>query len=175
LLKLEHESFSQPVTWRLAKKRQIENPKVIEKGDTTMKKILSPNVHGVLDYVTGVSLLALPQVLNLPEDSEESASSVLRMAGTTILLQAVVTDYKMGLVRKVPFKLHLSNDYLLSSALAASPLILRFRDGRSRKTWLPHVLIGLYIFLSTLMTRTEPIKKQAPIIHLVKKVAERIS
>ncbi len=114
-------------------------------------KVLSPEAHGVLDYVTAASLLVVPEVLEVSKDSER-ASWLLRISGIAILAQALLTNYKLGLVRLLPFKMHLGNDFVLSSGLALAPFLLGIRDERRPKTWLPHLLFGLYAFATTLMT-----------------------
>jgi hypothetical protein len=116
-----------------------------------MLKIFSPEAHGVLDYVTAASLLVLPELLDLPEDSQE-ASTILRASGAGILAQALLTDYGLGVAKLLPFRVHLGNDLVLGLALAASPFLFRFRDEKRAKTWLPHLVIGLYALVTTLLT-----------------------
>jgi hypothetical protein len=114
-------------------------------------KLFSPEAHGVLDYVTAAGLLALPELLDLPDESQ-TASTILRASGLGILSQALITDYRLGVTKLLPFRVHLGNDYILSLAMAASPFLLGFRRQNRSKTWLPHVAIGLYAFVTTLLT-----------------------
>ncbi len=114
-------------------------------------KILSPEAHGVLDYATAAGMLLLPEVLEVSEDSQR-ASWVLRVSGAAILVQALMTNYKLGVARVLPFRMHLGNDFVLSTGLALAPFLLGFRNERRPKTWLPHLLFGIYAFATTLIT-----------------------
>lgn len=114
-------------------------------------KVFSPETHGVLDYVTGASLLVLPTLLDLPDESK-NASLILRASGAAILVQSLMTDYKLGVAKLLPFRVHLGNDVVLSLAMAASPFLFGFRNEKVAKTWLPHVVIGMYAFVTALLT-----------------------
>jgi hypothetical protein len=117
-------------------------------------QVLSPEVHGVLDYVTGATLLAAPKLFKF-ERAGGPAVTIPRMLGSLILGQAAITDYKAGLIKVLPFNLHLAMDYALGPFLALSPFLFGFHR-RRRAAWLPHVLTGAFVTLTTLMTRPKP-------------------
>jgi hypothetical protein len=116
-------------------------------------QVLSPEVHGVLDYVTGSTLLAAPKLFKF-DRAGGPAVTIPRVLGSLILGQSAITDYKAGLIKVLPFNLHLAMDYALGPFLALSPFLFGFHR-RRRAAWLPHVLTGAFIALTTLMTRPQ--------------------
>ncbi len=117
-------------------------------------QVLSPETHGVLDYVTAGALLAAPKLFKF-ERAGGPAVQVPRILGSMIMGQAAMTDYKLGLIKLLPFNLHLALDYALGPFLALSPFLFGF-NRRRKNAWLPHVLTGAWILLSTAMTRPQP-------------------
>ena len=69
-----------------------------------------------------------------------------------MLMQAVVTDFEAGILHIVMMGVHLMMDLVLGIALAASPWLLSF-DGR---TYLPHLILGLYLLLASITTHRNP-------------------
>jgi hypothetical protein len=127
--------------------------------DTLRKmQLISPKVHGVLDYLTGAALLAGPSLTGLRQAGGPTAQ--LPLAGAAILGQAAITDYDMGLLKLLPFGTHLKADKLLGPLLAWAPMLWAMRGNKWRQTraWLPSMLVGYFILISTLMTkpRREP-------------------
>jgi hypothetical protein len=116
-------------------------------------KIIPSFVHGILDYLVGLALLAASNIFGFA-DGPTSAVWIPRILGIVILLQALCTDYELGLVRKLRFSMHLMNDYVAGLFLAASPWLFGFNK-QPNNVWMPHLIVGLFIFLSTLMTNPQ--------------------
>lgn len=113
-------------------------------------RFIPTRFHGILDYVVGLLLLAAPWLLGFSEI--EAATWAAVIAGAVVLLQAVVTDFEAGVVQLVPMGVHLLIEQVLGTALAASPWLLGF-EGR---TYLPHLILGLYLLLTSLATHRRP-------------------
>lgn len=123
---------------------------------------ISPRAHGVLDYVTGATLVAAPSVLGL---DGTRAGRALRAAGATHTGYSVLTKYQLGAVRVLPFRAHLALDGVGAVGLAASPWVFGFSSERRRRrrgvrrrslglrAWLPHVALGLYELGTVALTR----------------------
>jgi hypothetical protein len=116
-------------------------------------KIIPAFVHGIFDYIGGIALLAAPNIFGFADEGG-AAVMVPRIIGIIVLLQAICTRYEVGLVKLIPMKVHLMNDYIASLFLAASPWIFGFSD-RPSNVWMPHVIVGLAVFVLSLMTRTD--------------------
>src|SRR3954468_8637591 len=75
------------------------------KGGATMKMI-PKFYHGVLDYISGLLLLAAPNLLGFAEIGGVTAW-LPRIVGVMILLQGLMTDYELGLMKVIPIAIHL--------------------------------------------------------------------
>ncbi|HEX8489807.1 MAG TPA: SPW repeat protein [Chthoniobacterales bacterium] len=117
-----------------------------------LMKIIPTFVHGILDYVMGVALLLAPNLFGFA-DVGGAAVMVPRIVGIVIILQSLMTAYELGLMKVLPLKVHLMNDYVASIFLAASPWLFGFA-GNKTNVWLPHVVVGLAILGTTWMTKT---------------------
>lgn len=125
-------------------------------------KTISTYAHGLLDYITGIILILAPNLFSF-EDLNEPAVTVARVFGVIFVVQALLTNYELGIFRVIPLRLHLFDDFVMSIILAASPWIFGFY-GRQTNVWLPHLIIGCVYFVITSMTRTKsrlvPIHRQ---------------
>ena len=119
-----------------------------------MTKPIPTRVHGIADYLGGVALLLAPNLFGF-SDIGGAAVWVPRVLGVVILVQSLATRYELGVVKLLPMRLHLMNDYAASLFLAASPWLFGFHD-RPANAWVPHVVVGLGVFVLTLLTQTEP-------------------
>jgi hypothetical protein len=113
-------------------------------------KIIPTYIHGIMDYVGGAALLFAPEIFGF---SEVGGAAVLipRILGIVILLQALMTDYEVGLFPVISMRTHLMNDYVVSLFLAVSPWLFGFSDLPSN-AWVPHVVVGMAVFVASLMT-----------------------
>ena len=117
-------------------------------------RVIPAFVHGIFDYIGGIALLAAPNLFGFAEMGG-AAVWVPRVIGAIVLLQSICTRYEVGLVKILPMKMHLMNDYIASLFLAASPWLFGFNDGPTN-SWMPHVVVGILVFVLSLMTETEP-------------------
>lgn len=88
-----------------------------------MRQPIDAYAHGILDYVTGASLLAVGRARG------GAAGRTLRLAGAGALAYSLLTDYELGLLRRIPYPLHLALDaasaasLLVAGAVQRSPLV----------------------------------------------------
>jgi len=83
--------------------------------------VVSKTLHGVIDYLAGIALLALPSLVGLPPGP---GVAMLQMVGGATLALSLLTDYKPALARLVPYPIHLMLDVALGlSTLVASWLL----------------------------------------------------
>ncbi len=113
-------------------------------------KIISTKVHGVLDYVMGLFLIASPWILNFADGT--AAQKVPVILGIAMLVMSVLTDYEFGAIRKISMRVHLTVDLISGILLAASPWILGFAD----RVYLPHLILGIAEIGASLMTDRTP-------------------
>ncbi|MDB5262236.1 MAG: hypothetical protein JWQ14_1517 [Adhaeribacter sp.] len=113
-------------------------------------RFISTKVHGILDYLMGILLIASPWIFNFDNGGAETWVPVI--LGIVMLLQALMTDFEMGIMKTISMGTHLRMDLIAGLFLAASPWIFGFSD----TVWEPHVIFGLMEVAASLMTRTVP-------------------
>ena len=117
-------------------------------------KVIPTYAHGIFDYIGGVALLFAPQIFGFA-DVDGAAVAIPRVLGFIVLAQSLLTRYEVGLIKVLPMRMHLMNDYIASLFLAASPWLFGFADA-PLNAWVPHVVVGITVFIVTLMTQKEP-------------------
>ena len=113
-------------------------------------KIIPRFFHAVSDYLVGLLLLAAPNLLGFAE-AGGAAVWIPRVVGLMILLQALMTDYELGLVKMLPIAMHLMADYAVGLFLLASPWLFGFSD-RSRDATITVIVVGILVLGVTMMT-----------------------
>jgi hypothetical protein len=110
-------------------------------------KIIPRKIHGFLDYLMGVVLIAAPWLFGFADDGPATYIPVALGAGA--LVYSILTNYESGVVRLIPFRVHLLLDVLSGAFLAISPWLFGF----SNKVYLPHLIFGLIEIAAGIMTR----------------------
>ena len=114
-------------------------------------RMIDPARHGALDYQTGALFQALPKLLDL---QGEKAGTIFHAFGAAHGGYSLFTDYELGVVKVIPFRVHMALDALWTVGLAAAP----FATGaykKGRRHWLPHVLFALYETAALAMTQPD--------------------
>jgi hypothetical protein len=81
---------------------------------------ISSKTHGMLDYLVGGAIAALPYVVNC----RRSTRRVLQAAGWGAAAYSIFTDYERGLVKALPMETHLTLDALSGAGLITAALLL---------------------------------------------------
>jgi hypothetical protein len=115
--------------------------------------VIPTKVHSYIDYLTAGSLLTLPLLFKRSNRGAETYLPILLGAG--VLAQSLFTGYEGGVKKKLSMKDHLKLDYASGALMAAAPFIFGFR----KKSWLPHVAIGLTELAVAYLTKPQPKKK----------------
>ncbi len=113
-------------------------------------RFLSTRMHGILDYLAGVLLIAAPWVLGFAAGGAESWVPVF--VGAAIIGYSLITDYELSLLKQLQMPLHLWLDAILGVLLAVSPWLFAF----DRDVWLPHLMVGLFAVTAAFLTQTIP-------------------
>jgi hypothetical protein len=108
-------------------------------------------MHGMLDYPAGILLIASPWIFGF-SDVGNGADIIPIVIGVLIIVQSLMTDYELSLANVLPLPAHLGLDVVAGIFLAASPFLFEFSDA-GLNAWLPHVVAGLGLVASGLMTQ----------------------
>ncbi|HEU0301205.1 MAG TPA: SPW repeat protein [Longimicrobium sp.] len=111
---------------------------------------LPTRVHGMLDYLLGALLIASPWVFGFGAGGAESWVPVALGAG--IVLYSLLTDYELGVVKRLQMPVHLLLDAVGGLLLAVSPWLFGF----DTLVWTPHVALGLAQVAIAAVTNTVP-------------------
>jgi len=85
-------------------------------------KILTPALHGLLDYAAAAGLIVLPFLLDLGATSQ-LATWLSVVAGIGLVAYSLVTDYAFGVFRVLSFRLHLMLDVAAAVVFLAAPFV----------------------------------------------------
>lgn len=113
-------------------------------------RFIPTHVHGYLDYLVGILLIAAPWLFGFAEGGAETWIPVILGAGA--ILYSLFTDYELGLVRQISMPVHLGLDAGSGVLLAISPWLFGFAD----LVWIPHVVVGLIEIGTAMTTETHP-------------------
>jgi hypothetical protein len=113
-------------------------------------RFIPTRIHGLIDYLTGILLIAAPFLFRFADNT--AAQWVPMLLGAAILVMALMTDFELSLANLIPMPLHLGIDAAGGLLLLASPWLFGFAD---RVMW-PHVIFGIMEIFFALTTRTVP-------------------
>ena len=99
-----------------------------------MTRIIPRPAHAVLDYLYSIAVLAAPEALDLDYSAEgDKARLVCKTHGVATIAASLLTRYELGLIKLIPFNMHLLLD--LSGAVfgLASPWLLGFSGNKKAR------------------------------------------
>lgn len=88
-------------------------------------RFISPTLHGVADYSAGLGLIIVPFLLGLGNTNPASLWISI-ITGIAVLVVSLLTDYKLGAFRTIPFQGHLAIDLVVAIAFMIIPFALGF-------------------------------------------------
>lgn len=122
-------------------------------------KIISTKVHGMLDYMMGVLLIASPWIFGFAGNS--LAMWVPVILGVSVIIYSLMTDYELGMSDNISMRTHLTIDIISGLLLAASPWIFGFAG----EVYLPHLVLGLAEVGAASLTTTKAGERTPTVRH----------
>jgi hypothetical protein len=104
-------------------------------------RFIPSRVHGIVDYVLAVALMAAPNVFGFAGEGG-AVEWLPRLLGVVVLGQSLLTDYELGPIKVIPLPVHLALDAVVGLMLLAGPFVYGFFDGPAY-LWAPHMALGL--------------------------------
>ncbi len=105
-------------------------------------------VHGVIEYIAGVLLIAAPFLFGF-EDGAATAVSIV--AGVIVLIVAASTEGPSSMIGSIPISMHVLLDFALAGALLAAPFLFGFTDETAPTAFF--IVLGVAHLLITIGTR----------------------
>lgn len=95
------------------------------KFDDAFPKVISAKTHSILDYIHAGTNFAVAALFRRRNRRASNAAFAL---GASVLANALMTDYPLGVFRLYSFKTHGILDYGVAAASAALPSLLGIED-----------------------------------------------
>ena len=109
-------------------------------------KVISPRIHGYLDFLTVFIFLLAPTLLGL-----EQLSAILAYSLATVhLIVTLASDFPFGVVKLIPFTVHGWIERMVGPLLIAIPFILNFSDEEVARNF--YIAIGIVIIVIGMLT-----------------------
>nr|WP_067054441.1 hypothetical protein [Mucilaginibacter sp. L294] len=122
-------------------------------------KIISPKLHGILDYVLIIFLYASPTMFSLANDT----ATYTYILATVHLLLTILTNYSYGIFKLVPLKVHGIIELLVGVGLTVAAFTLLQYDERAKGYYAG---LGIMILIIAIFTdyNTKRDTVKAPIL-----------
>lgn len=88
-------------------------------------RFITKSIHAYLDYPVAIGLIAMPFLFDLGQ-SNTLAFWLSVVTGIAAFVLTVLTDHHLGVVRILPYKLHLAVDGMVGVVFVAAPIALGF-------------------------------------------------
>lgn len=85
-------------------------------------RFISPDAHGIIDYVASIALIIGPFILKLG-DSSPVAKWLPIGAGIAGIMLGIFTKYRYSIFKVIPLDLHLAINLAAATAFGAIPFI----------------------------------------------------
>ena len=105
-------------------------------------------VHGAIEYLAGVLLIASGFLLSFESSAAVAASIIL---GLLVLVMAASSDGPSSLINTIPLSVHVLLDYALAGVLVAAPFLFGFSDETAATAFF--IILGVVHLLVTIGTR----------------------
>jgi hypothetical protein len=112
--------------------------------------LISTKLHGILDYAGGVGSLAAPKLLR-----DRRAAALMTATGAGTLVTSALTDYELGVMRKLPMRVHLLADAGTGALLLAGAYLLN-RSKAKVLDWAPLAVVGITEIAAAALTERQP-------------------
>lgn len=105
-------------------------------------------VHGVIEYLAAVLLIAAPFLLSFDDGTAKACSIVV---GVVVLIVAAATAWRTSLISSIPVPAHVALDYVVAALLIAAPFLFGFSDDGTATAFF--IVLGVVHLLLTIATR----------------------
>ena len=110
-------------------------------------RFVTKTIHAWLDYPVAFALVTLPFLLGLGAD-QPLALAISPIIGIAAFLLTVFTDHDLGVIRILPYRLHLAVDLAVGLLFLAIPFALNFSGLDAGYYWLNGAAVVAVICLS---------------------------
>ncbi len=105
-------------------------------------------MHAWLDYPVALGLIGMPFILGLGAVNP-IALWLSVVVGIGALVVTLLTDHQFGVIRVLPFKLHLTIDLIAGLVFVAAPFVLGFTGLEAAYYWVLGATVVAVVSLDT--------------------------
>lgn len=109
-------------------------------------RFVSKEIHAYLDYPVAIGLMAMPGLLGLGQ-SHPLAFWLSVVTGVAALILTILTDHHLGLIRVLPYKLHLAVDGAVGAVFLIAPFVLGFSGLDAAYYWILGATVAVVVSL----------------------------
>ncbi len=99
-----------------------------------MHRFFTQKMHAYIDYPVALGLIAMPFLLNIGA-TNQVAFALSIVTGFAALALTALTDHETGIIRVLPYKLHLIVDGLVGATFVAAPFLFGFTGFDAAYYW----------------------------------------
>jgi hypothetical protein len=115
-------------------------------------QIITRKIHAYLDYPVAVSLMALPFVLGLGTGNP-LAKWLAVATGVAAFILTLLTDHELGVVKVVPYPVHVAVDRLVGVIFVVAPFVFGFTGLDAAYYWVNGAAV---LLVTTLLDAPTP-------------------
>ena len=121
-------------------------------------QFVNRRIHAYLDYPVALSLIILPFVLGLGASNPLAKWGAVG-TGVTALILTLLTDHETGVIKIVPYRLHVSIDRLVGAVFVVAPFVLGFTGLDAAYFWVNGAAVLIVtVFLDTPAPTLSPVR-----------------
>jgi len=90
-----------------------------------MPRFVTKAMHAYIDYPVAIALIVMPFVLGIGA-SNPIATWLSVATGVAAFILTLLTDHETGVIKVLPYKLHLAVDFAVAIVFIVAPLVLGF-------------------------------------------------
>ncbi len=109
-------------------------------------RIVTKQIHALLDYPVAVALIALPFILGLGA-SNPVALQLSVVTGIAALVLTLLTDHQLGVWKVIPYKGHLLVDGLVGIVFVLAPFVFSFKGLDAYFYWINGAAVLIVVSL----------------------------
>ena len=113
-----------------------------------MLNLIPKSLHAWLDYPVALGLIAMPSVLGLGA-TNPAAFWLSVIVGVGALIVTLLTDHQFGVVRILPFRLHLAIDLIAGLIFLVAPFVLGLTGMEAAYYWVLGATVVAVVGLHT--------------------------
>ena len=110
-------------------------------------RFITKDIHALLDYPVALMLMTAPFVLGLG-DSVPAAKWLAVATGVAALLLTLLTNHKLGVIRVLPYWVHVAVDGMVGLTFLVAPFVLGFEGLDAWFYWANGMAVAAVVLLN---------------------------